>query len=196
MVYASFWHRVGAYCIDMLCWLSVGVVTAWISSEWRLFKVWYYVPSLLVGLWFYVYLVKRYGGTPGKLLLNMKIVRTDGAAVDYQAAFLRYLVIFLLSSASSMAVLLGLLAISEAEYFSLSWVERAQRQAELAPGWYGWVMVAMQIWFWGAVAVMLMNKKRRTLHDFVAGTVVIKSLPAQRSEEREESVENGALGGG
>ena len=29
-------------------------------------------------------------------------------------------------------------------------------------------------WWWGAVVVMLFNRERRSLHDFIAGTVVIQ----------------------
>jgi uncharacterized RDD family membrane protein YckC len=31
----------------------------------------------------------------------------------------------------------------------------------------------MQIWIWGEFVTMLFNKKRRAVHDYMAGTVVI-----------------------
>ena len=32
----------------------------------------------------------------------------------------------------------------------------------------------MQLWTWSELIVMLTNRQRRALHDFIAGTVVIK----------------------
>jgi uncharacterized RDD family membrane protein YckC len=46
---------------------------------------------------------------------------------------------------------------------------------ELAPAWHPTVTVLLQIWVWGEFVTMLFNKKRRAVHDFIAGTVVIRS---------------------
>jgi len=54
------------------------------------------VLFLILGLWYEVYLVQRYGGTPGKLLLGIVIQQIDGRPVDYRAAFLRQSVNFVL----------------------------------------------------------------------------------------------------
>ncbi|WP_255590049.1 hypothetical protein [Marinicella meishanensis] len=32
----------------------------------------------------------------------------------------------------------------------------------------------MMVWYWSELLVMLTNERRRALHDFIAGTVVIK----------------------
>lgn len=174
MIYGGFWKRFGAFWIDFLCFLPLIGITLWLNSEYRLFHLWYYIPSHLIGLWFYVYLVKQHGGTPGKLLLRLKIVKLDGTPVGYKEALLRYSVLFVLSAASGAAIVLGTLSMSDTEYFSLGWQERALRQTELAPFWYVWVTALMNVWIWGEFVVILTNKKRRALHDFMAGTVVVQ----------------------
>jgi uncharacterized RDD family membrane protein YckC len=40
------------------------------------------------------------------------------------------------------------------------------------PEWLDWVNTANQVWMWSEVVVMLFNRRRRALHDFIAGTVV------------------------
>jgi uncharacterized RDD family membrane protein YckC len=35
-----------------------------------------------------------------------------------------------------------------------------------------------QAWLWSELVVLLLNAKRRALHDFIAGTVVIRVRPA------------------
>jgi uncharacterized RDD family membrane protein YckC len=144
------------------------------DGQYRLFHVWYFIPGLLIGLWFHVYLVQRYGGTPGKLLLHMRIVKLDGASVGYREAMLRYSVLFILTAASSAAMVLATLSMTDAEFFALDLQERALRLNELAPSWHFWVYVTMNVWIWAEFVVMLTNKKRRAPHDFMAGTVVVR----------------------
>jgi len=37
------------------------------------------------------------------------------------------------------------------------------------------VNILMQVWIWGEFLTMLFNKKRRAVHDFMAGTVVVRT---------------------
>lgn len=180
MTYAGFWRRFGAFWLDFFCFLPLMGLTIWMDSQHRLFQLWYYIPGLLIGLWFYVYLVKRYGGTPGKLLLHMRIVKLDGTPVGYEEALVRYIVLFSLSAASSAAIALATLKMTDAEYFALGWQERALRLSELAPPWHSWVTVLINVWIWGEFVVILTNKKRRAAHDFMAGTVVVNWPLAQQ----------------
>lgn len=181
MTYAGFWRRFGAFWLDFLCFLPLMGLSSWMDSQYRLFQIWYYIPGLLIGLWFYVYLVKRYGGTPGKLLLRIRIVKLDGTPVGYNEAWVRYIVLFALSAALSAANVLATLNITDAEYLALGWEERAVRLSELAPSWHSWVTVLINVWVWGEFVVMLTNKKRRAPHDFMAGTVVVRWPLAQQT---------------
>jgi uncharacterized RDD family membrane protein YckC len=58
-------------------------------------------------------------------------------------------------------------------YFSLGYVARAKEMVQLAPAWYPAVSVLLQIWVWGEFLTMLFNERRRAVHDYLAGTVVI-----------------------
>ena len=175
MIYATFWQRFAALWLDFACFLPLFWVTFKLNNEYRLFQLWYYLPGLLIGIWYYVVLVKQYGGTPGKLLLKIKIVKTDGSAVGYREAGLRHLVLFLLTAASSLAMVIANSKMSDVDYLSLDWQARALRQVELAPSWNRLVTILMQVWIWSEFIVMLSNKQRRGPHDFMAGTVVIKN---------------------
>ena len=174
LVYAGFWRRFGAFWIDFLVFLPIMGIAYYFGEKARLFQLYWFIPGLLIGLWYYVYLVARYGGTPGKLLLDMRIAMTDGSPATTNAAALRYSVMFVLSILSSLALLLAVLKMTDDEYFSLAYLARSQRMVELAPPWYQTVNILMQIWIWGEFVTMLLNKKRRAIHDFMAGTVVIK----------------------
>jgi uncharacterized RDD family membrane protein YckC len=68
-------------------------------------------------------------------------------------------------------------------YFSLGDLERSVRIVETAPPWYQAVNILTQIWIWSEFLTMLFNKKRRAIHDFMAGTVVIKGRQANLAME-------------
>ncbi len=173
-IYASFWQRLGAYLLDFLILTPLIAFTVWGSEQSRFFYAYYLVPSIVFGLWFHAYLVKRYGGTPGKLIVGIKIVKLEGDSVGYREALLRYCVLLLLATISQVAYAQTTMAMTDAEYFALNWQERAVRMQELAPSWLGSITLLTNIWVWGEFVVMLTNKKRRAIHDFIAGTVVIR----------------------
>ena len=172
--YAGFWRRFGAFWIDCLCFLPLFALSYLLESKYRLFQVYYFLPSLLFGLWFHVYLVKRYGGTPGKLILKIQIQKLNGSHIDGESAFLRYSVMFILSVLMSVATMISVLKMTDVEYQSGSFLDQSIALMNGAPGWYKLVNLALQAWVWSEFIVMLMNKKRRALHDFMAGTVVVK----------------------
>lgn len=174
MEYAGFWKRFGAYWLDVIIMIPVMVIAVWGNELSRYFQLYYLIPGLLIGLWFNVYLVKRYGGTPGKLILKIKITKLDGSDVGYREAALRYSVLFFLSILSSIPMILASQGMTDAEYFSVGWQYRSVALMERTPGWYNLVTIATNIWIWSEFIVILTNKKRRAIHDFIAGTVVIK----------------------
>jgi uncharacterized RDD family membrane protein YckC len=178
LVYAGFWRRFGAFWLDFVVLLPLIGIAYYFGEKTRFFQLYWFIPGLLFGLWYHVYLVARYGGTPGKLLLDMRVAMTDGSAVTTNAAALRYSVLLVLSVLSSLALLLAVLKMTDEEYFSLAYLARATRMVELAPPWYQTVNILMQVWIWSEFLTMLFNRKRRAIHDFMAGTVVIKGRQA------------------
>jgi len=171
--YAGFWPRLGSLLLDLIFVLPLTALVFWASRHHRLFQVYYMIPGTLFGLFYNVYLVRRFGGTPGKLVVGIRIRKLDGDPVGYWEAFLRNLPELILALSSNIALAFPLLHMSDAEYQSLSFMEFAKRITELAPSWYKPVQVAQTIWFWGELIVLLTNRKRRALHDFIAGTVVL-----------------------
>jgi uncharacterized RDD family membrane protein YckC len=174
MTYAGFWQRFGAFWVDFVVLLPlIGLTYVW-GEYSRLFQIYWLLPGLLFGLWYQVYLVVRFGGTPGKLMLNMRIAMVDGSPVTPKAALLRYSVLLVLTELMAIALIMAVLRMTDEEYFSFGYMARATRMVEMAPPWYQVVNILMQIWIWSEFITMLFNKKRRAIHDFMAGTVVLK----------------------
>ena len=176
--YAGFWPRLGSLLLDTIIILPLVAVTFLGDSSFRLFQVYYFIPGTLFWLFYSVYLVRRFGGTPGKLIVGIRIRKLDGTPVGYREAFLRYLPDFVFSLLTSVALIFAVLHITDAEYYSLSFVDRNNRLFQLAPRWYNWLQWTSTAWYWGELVVLLTNRKRRALHDFIAGTVVVHKSPA------------------
>src|ERR1700759_5394660 len=89
--YAGFEPRLGSMLLDLIIWLPIIWFYHWGTIQWRLFQVYGFIPSLIFSLFYYVYLVRRFGGTPGKLLAGIRIRKLNGDNVGYRQAFLRFL---------------------------------------------------------------------------------------------------------
>ena len=177
MRYAGFWPRLGALLLDSLILLPLMALVFWGNARYRLFALYDLVPGTLFGLFYSVYLVRRFGGTPGKLIAGVRIRKVNGDPVGYREAVLRYLPEFVLGLLMSIAMLIPVFHMSDAEYHALSFMERAKRMVELAPSWYKPLQIVQNVWVWGELIVLLTNRKRRALHDFIAGTVVVHTSP-------------------
>jgi uncharacterized RDD family membrane protein YckC len=181
--YGGFWRRFAAFWLDLLVLLPLSAVAFWGSQHYRLFSVYYALPGAVVGLFYHVYLIRRFGGTPGKLIMRLRIRKVSGEPVGYREALLRYAPEFLLVLLMSAALVPPLFQMTEAEFRALSIMERSQHLVDLAPRWFKPVQILHQVWTWSEFIVLLSNRKRRALHDFIAGTVVILDGPKQAMEQ-------------
>ncbi len=148
-------------------------ITAFIMKTWREYFAFSLVINTIFSLWFSVYLVARYGGTPGKLLMGLRIVMVDGSPVTWRAAVLRESITILTSTASNIGLAIASYKLTDDESAALTFLTLAQTLNALAPPWHKIFEHINTVWVWGELLTMLFNKKRRAVHDFIAGTVVI-----------------------
>lgn len=173
--YASFWQRLGAHLVDMGILLPLTIGTMVLANEIRLFHVYWFLPSLAFGLFYSVYLVQRFGGTPGKLILKMRIALVDGTPVTTMAAFLRHSVLFVISIFSGIVSILAVLSVTDEAFEAMGTTARMQVTSDYSPA-LGWIVVVLvQVWIWSEFITMLLNKRRRAIHDYIAGTVVVRN---------------------
>ncbi|MBS0379520.1 MAG: RDD family protein [Proteobacteria bacterium] len=175
LVYAGFWPRLGSKLLDFLILLPLAPFMIWGERHFRLFDVYRLVPMTLFSIFYFIFLVARLGGTPGKLLMGIRIAELDGSAVTTSAAIIRQLPELVLATAAAVALCAPLLEVSDAQYAEIasSTAERSRFLRENAPPWYQGTSIVFSIWVWGELVVLLTNRKRRALHDFLAGTVVL-----------------------
>ena len=192
-VYAGFWVRLAAKLLDFIILLPVLGLVLYINSLSKSAAVNVLIPNLLFALAYEVVLVKIFGGTPGKLIMGLKIIQINGEAINWKASFYRYSVEFIIAIISVFVMYLTLNMIDDITYINAGFLERSKLLATINP-------VPMQIQSWasnswsiiGAI-VLISNARKRATHDFIAGSVVVKSIYLTKIKEiinSTESVEN------
>ena len=174
MDFAGFWQRFFAGWIDFFVLLPFTILFYWLGSFSRTLSFIFLVPHALLYFGYTVSLHARTGQTLGKRALGIRVVALDGALIGWHQAFLRSSVDLLFSVLWIVGGVWGWLVLTDTEFASLGGWALEQRMIELQPPFFSWVNTASTIWVWSEVIVMLFNRQRRALHDFIARTVVIK----------------------
>lgn len=180
MQYAGFWRRLGAILADgvFMCPLFAVIYVGLMQSH--LFFLYWLLPSILFGLWYNVYLVKKFGATPGQRAFKLQIVMADGSPVTLKAAFVRYLVLFVLLVLYDTGSAIASFRIDGPVSRHMDFAERSELITMLTPAWASIVWNIGQVWLWGELLILLCNEERRALQDYMAGTVVIKTAATMK----------------
>lgn len=116
--------------------------------------------SMIATIGYYAYSIYfhgKHGGTIGKLKCKIRVLDAKSEApIGYKQAFLRDCVPLVLSMA----------------FYANALTQDADSIENAASFTYAPMM--MGAWFIAEILTMLTNKKRRALHDLIAGTVVIR----------------------
>ena len=174
-IYAGFWSRFGSLLLDFLFILPVLAMTLYLNGLGKNMYFYTIIPNLAFGLWYNIYLPKKYGGTPGKLVVGIKIIRLNGQPINWREAILRHIVLFILTILSSIMFVSCLLSADDSIFTNLSWMGQSQYLMTLSPVFFTVYTWTTNIWIYSEFIVMLTNKRKRAIHDFIAGTVIVKA---------------------
>ncbi len=167
--YQTFWRRSAAGLIDGLVFLPLGLIDPWkfaqhmpvfILVAWFIFHetAWYFYSVLMHG---------RYGQTLGKMVCKIKVIdKSEANPITYRQAFYR----------DSILIVTGLIF----SLIMLSDVTAGKNPYDMKEA-KNWISILLwsslsTLWFLAELITMLTNKKRRAIHDFIAGTVVINKV--------------------
>ena len=73
------------------------------DCQLRLFQLYYLIPGLAISFWYHVYLVQRYGGSPGKLVMGNPIRNLDDRPWTTRPRWIRGSIYILLGTPVSVA---------------------------------------------------------------------------------------------
>lgn len=184
-VYAGFGKRFGSAIVDMLVFIPFMFLFHFVQSSSLSMAMVSVVLSSLLFSAYTIYFHYKFGATLGKMAFGIKVALPNGEKIGLKQAFLRSSVDL---AFALLMVVAQVIAISNADaetYLNAGWMERAEYIMPLFPVWYGAVSIASQIWYWGEFIVLLFNKRKRAIHDYIAGTVVIRQEYAEQGAQLE-----------
>jgi uncharacterized RDD family membrane protein YckC len=171
--YAGFWRRLLASTIDGLVFTPAAVMGWWALSS-RTAALVLLIPSSACWYLYRVVMHAHRGQTIGKVLARIRLVTTSGLQISWREALLRDSVSFAFTALATTSTLSAVTLTAEAAW-GQGWRETASMLAGAEPSWGHWVNAASTVWLWSDLLVLLFNGRRRSLHDFIAGTVVIRT---------------------
>ncbi|NEO88105.1 MAG: RDD family protein [Spirulina sp. SIO3F2] len=172
--YASFWQRVNAFFVDRIILFPWAALDMWWSMNFHSY-FFYFLPLNLALMFFYeIYLVKRFSGTPGKLLTGIVITKYDGSRVTWKEAVLRFSIKLSISFLISVAYFIAASNINSNYYNSLTMFEQDQIIRRNIPSWIYPLDEIISVYELVDLIAVVTDKKRRSIRDRIAGTVVIK----------------------
>lgn len=174
-IYAGFWPRLYSLLLDFLLLLPVTILIQFINAFGKNLYFYTLLPNILVILWFNIYLVSKYGGTPGKLIVGLKILKINGQQVTWKEASLRYCVLFGLTIFGCSITIYTLFVADTQYYNNLGWLQKQQFLTTLEPIMFKIYTWATNIWIYGELIVLLTNEKKRAVHDYIAGTMIVRT---------------------
>lgn len=172
MSYSNFGQRLGAFLIDVLLLSPLFALQIWASGQSRTVAMiaTVFATALFVGYRVYCHAV--WGQTVGKRVAKLRVVDLAGGPIGWRGSWLRSSVEIGFTCLTLIAQLIALAAIPEAEYAGLDMMQRESNLQVYTPAWAGYVMSLSGFWYIASLITLLVNDQRRTLHDFIAGTVV------------------------
>ena len=95
--------------------------------------------------------------------------------VNGLSAFKRYIVTLSLAVFYSIIMVISLLIIDNETFLSLGFLERNQYLSNLTPILYMIYACIACLWSIADLIVLLSDDRKRSVHDYIAGTIVVKS---------------------
>jgi uncharacterized RDD family membrane protein YckC len=184
-VYAGFWKRFCAGLVDAFVLMPLAFFFVWLEGLDKNLAILAMILSTTLFSMYNIYFNAHFGGTLGKLAVGIRITKPGGTRIGWPQAWKRSAVDLVFAILILSVEIVALTRVSNEQYSATTFTNRAQVLQSHYPSWFFIVMYLQQIWVWSEVVVLLFNKRRRALHDFIAGTVVMhKDYAEQPNGER------------
>ena len=172
-IYAGFWARVIASTVDKILITGAAQLFLLVRNYSLAGFGWVTVLGFLFYRFYHVGCVALWGQTPGKMAAQIKIVRLDGSPTALWRAFLRNSVETLLTAVVLVLELVAITKVAPAEFAAADLAKRPALVDAFVPETATYVAWATQAFVLSEFVVLFLNKKKRAIHDFIAGTVVV-----------------------
>lgn len=160
--YKTFFPRFVALVIDSFIMLPLAILDDWFRRA-EFPPVFFYIWIPLSSLVFPVYTITMnglYGQTLGKMAMNVKVLDVSEKPIKFKQAIVR--------DFPQLIFNIGTI------YLGITFLGQST-EADNVKMAYGTFGLFAMIWGLADISTFFLNEKRRALHDFIAGTVVVKT---------------------
>src|SRR5687767_6350524 len=163
--YNTVGKRFWAGVVDGLIFLPIGFLELWIFSigTSKMLLIMWLLVSYPAGWLYTVIMHGIYGQTVGKMVTGVKVLDvSEDRQITMRQSFLR----------ESVVIIFNTVLLAYAIYFTLNDVPRDGNELANIDTV---VIIGANVWFFAEIISCLSNYKRRAIHDYIAGTVVVRS---------------------
>jgi uncharacterized RDD family membrane protein YckC len=146
----------------------------WWALSSRTAAVLLLVPSSACWHLYRVVMHAHGGQTIGKRAACIRVVTTSGRCISWREALLRDSVSAVFTALSTTSLLIAATFMPDAVW-NLGGRETARVLQAAEPSFGHWANAASALWLCLDLLVLLADNQRRSLHDFIAGTAVIRT---------------------
>jgi uncharacterized RDD family membrane protein YckC len=177
-IYAGILIRILSGLIDFLVFVIIqSIVFLILLIVQKIPKNYWIIYELIVPLYYFIYNItipQYFGGTLGKILLKIKILKTNYQKIGFKESFLRYLfdlLWYLYISIVNIVIVINTPDELYNEFKTFSeWVNYSNSNE---PKITIILLIAINIWIFSEYFVLLLNKRKRGLQDYLAGTIIV-----------------------
>jgi uncharacterized RDD family membrane protein YckC len=173
-VFVGFWRRVAAMILDGIICIPL-IIPGVFTQKWAFFHR-NILPEIIFPIVWYslcTILVSKYGGTPGKLLMRITIVDQNGNYLKWQKIMVRYVPLMAISLLSIFQYMYAFGSIPSSMIMDYSLMEMGRLLKEYS-GPFQFLSNVAGVFYFVDVLVLVFNKKKRAIHDFLADSYVIE----------------------
>lgn len=175
MRYGGFWRRVFASFIDGLILLPFSALLMYTQGISKEMGIWISLPAALLFSSYYIFMHWQYGATLGKRMLSLRVVdEYHEREISFVSALLRGSFYLAFAVILSYWEILGFQSIPADQYTHIEWYVRDEIVQNKAPSWSSYVMITSCVWLVISFFTLVVTEKKRALHDYLGGTVVVR----------------------
>jgi uncharacterized RDD family membrane protein YckC len=117
------------------------------------------------------------------MMMKIVVTRLDGARIGLNEALMRHSVDAIFGLIAGIGMLVAVLQTEPTIFNSeIGWIDRNKLITNNTPSFASAAGMLSIAWGYSELIVLLFNKKRRAIHDFIAGTVVVHLEMANKED--------------
>lgn len=194
-LYGNFGERFAALLLDGLIMSPITIIVLLLNNQ-NLYYTYFTAPAaLLFNLAYHIILPVHYGATPGKLAMGLFILKTDGGYIGYKEAFLKFLPVIIINIIAVIFSFYGISQVDNTIYNDMGWFDKQQYLQSFYP-FFGRTMIIIlpNVLYFTSLILFLLNDRKRSFTDIIAGTVVVYKRELDWIEEyRKKATSNTEL---